>query len=83
MNAALRGKLSRTAFRNDEVFGLEIPVAAAGVPHHLLLPKRSWQDYAAYDAAAARVKALFAENFRQFADSVDDDVAAVAKRMES
>lgn len=78
LNAALNGKLARVEFCQDPEFGLAIPVAAAGVPHHLLLPKRSWQDPAAYDASAAKVKALFAENFRHFEARVDPDVAAAA-----
>ncbi len=78
LNSALTGQLAAGGFRRDEAFGLEIPMAAAGVPHHLLFPKRSWQDQAAYDASANRVKSLFAENFRRFEAFVDRDVAAAA-----
>ena len=78
LNAALTGQLTKSEFRRDEAFGLDIPVAASGVPHHLLLPKRSWQDHAAYDSSADRVKSLFANNFRRFESFVDGDVAAAA-----
>lgn len=78
LEAALEGRLHQAEFRQEEAFGLEIPTAAAGVPHHLLLPKRSWQDHAAYDISANRVKSLFVENFRRFEPFVGDDVKAEA-----
>ncbi len=70
--AALNGRLDQAGFTREDVFGLQIPIAATGVPHHLLLPKRSWQDQLAYDHSAGRVKSLFAENFRQFTPFFED-----------
>lgn len=66
LNAALSGELEQAPMRIDPVFGLDVPVAVAGVDAALLDPRRTWADSAAYDAAAARLLRLFEGNFRKF-----------------
>ncbi|MGN6376298.1 MAG: phosphoenolpyruvate carboxykinase [Sphingomonas sp.] len=78
LNAALDGSLSQTEFRTDPNFGFKVPVAAPGVDAAILDPRATWDDPAAYDAMAARLVDLFAENFAQFADHVDEGVRRAA-----
>ncbi len=80
LTAALDGSLGRVAFRRDPNFGFEVPVAVPGVDGSLLDPRTTWADPAAYDAAAAKLVAMFAENFAQYAGHVSDDVLAAALR---
>ena len=49
-----------------------------GVDPALLDPRRTWADVAAYDAAAARLVAMFAANFARFVPHIDDEVRAIA-----
>ncbi len=51
--------------RTDRNFGFEIPLAVDGLPDRLLDPRANWPDAAAYDAAAAQLVTLFAENTRK------------------
>jgi len=44
----------------------------------LLDPRRTWDDGTAYDRQAKKLVAMFADNFAQYADHIDDDVKAVA-----
>ncbi|MEM9710502.1 MAG: phosphoenolpyruvate carboxykinase [Pseudomonadota bacterium] len=80
LTAALDGSLVQSQFRTDPNFGFEVPthVKASAVPDILLDPKRTWEDQAAYDVQAEKLVAMFAENFGQYADHIDEDVRAAA-----
>ncbi len=78
--AALEGSLDRAEFRRDPNFGFEVPVSVPGVDDALLDPRSTWADPAAYDAAAARLVAMFADNFAQYEAHVTDDVKKAALR---
>ena len=66
LDAALTGELEAGETRIEPLFGMEVPLSVAGVAQRQLDPRATWADAAAYDAAAARLKSLFAENFRKF-----------------
>jgi len=74
LNAALNGDLDNVAFEADPIFGLNIPASCPGVPDDVLQPHRTWSDQGAYDASARKLAGLFADNFGNFADGVDDAV---------
>ena len=78
LSAALDGSLSGAEFRKDPNFGFDVPVSVPGVDDRLLDPRQTWADPAAYDAQAARLVQMFAENFEQYTAHIDDDVKAVA-----
>ncbi|PIE14279.1 MAG: phosphoenolpyruvate carboxykinase (ATP) [Rhodobacterales bacterium] len=80
LTAALDGSLSNVTFRKDPNFGFEVPVSAPGVEDTLLDPRGTWADAEAYDAQAQKLVQMFAENFEQYHDYIDDDVKAVAIR---
>ena len=78
LHAALDGSLNDVQFRKDPSFGFEVPVHVPGVEDRLLDPRSTWDDKAAYDANAQKLVEMFAENFAQYADYIDEDVKAVA-----
>ncbi len=78
LHAALDGSLNEATFRKDENFGFQVPVTVHGVDAQLLDPRATWADKAAYDAQAAKLVEMFAENFEQYVPHIDDDVKAVA-----
>ena len=78
LHAALDGSLNEVSFRKDPNFGFEVPVKVPGVEDRLLDPRSTWADKAAYDAQAQKLVEMFAENFAQYADYIDEDVKAVA-----
>ena len=80
LTAALDGSLNAVTFRKDPNFGFEVPVDVPGVDAALLDPRSTWVDAAAYDAQAARLVAMFAENFAQYEAHVGEDVLAAAVR---
>ncbi|MBP7243040.1 phosphoenolpyruvate carboxykinase [Amaricoccus sp.] len=80
LTAALNGDLARVGFREDPNFGFQVPVAAPGVDAGLLDPRSTWTDPVAYDAQAAKLVAMFVENFAQYEPHVGEDVRAAAVR---
>ena len=80
LTAALDGSLAAAEFRRDANFGFEVPVSVPGVDDRLLDPRATWADGAAYDAQAAKLVAMFSENFEQYQAHVGDDVKAAALR---
>ena len=67
LRAALTGQLAGVPFAPDPVFGLAVPTSCPGVPPHVLQPREAWADKAAYDAQAARLAAMFRDEYRKYA----------------
>ena len=74
IDAALSGALDDAEMRIDPVFGVEVPVAVAGVPHELLNPRGTWADTAAFDAQAEKLAKMFHDNFKRFEAQVPEAV---------
>ncbi len=80
VNAALNGELEQGEFREDPVFGVQVPVHVEGVPDEVLNPRNTWADGDAYDRSAADLAARFKANFKQYAEHVGADVRAAGPR---
>ena len=74
LNAALDGSLLDVTFRKDENFDFDVPVEAEGVISKILTPRDTWKDPEAYDAQAAKLAAMFRENFKIFEAHVSQEV---------
>ncbi|MCY4257720.1 MAG: phosphoenolpyruvate carboxykinase (ATP) [bacterium] len=64
LNAVMNGELDNVATEKLPILGLRIPVRCPGVPTEVLNPRNTWNNKAAYDAAAVRLRDLFRENFQ-------------------
>jgi phosphoenolpyruvate carboxykinase (ATP) len=81
LGAALDGSLKRGKFYTDRTFGFAVPTDVAGVEPHVLHPRKTWRDKAAYDAQAAKLVGMFIKNFEKFEPYVDRDVKAAAPEL--
>jgi phosphoenolpyruvate carboxykinase (ATP) len=84
LNAALEGKLDTVKYRNDKLFGFEVPSSCPDVPEEVLDPSTSWGNkdeyWKRYDALAAR----YIENFKLYANGCTPEVLeAGPKRLKS
>ncbi|WP_425410679.1 phosphoenolpyruvate carboxykinase [Hyphococcus sp.] len=78
LTAALNGSLNDAPMRKDDVFGFDVPSSVPGVDERILNPRNTWEDAAAYDAQAAKLAAMFVENFKVYEPYVDDAVKKAA-----
>jgi phosphoenolpyruvate carboxykinase (ATP) len=76
VRAAIEGDLADVPTRLDPNFGLAVPLRCPGVPEAFLDPRSTWADPIAYDMAAARLAAMFRDNFGAYEDGVSAAVAA-------
>ncbi|NKC17012.1 MAG: phosphoenolpyruvate carboxykinase (ATP) [Gammaproteobacteria bacterium] len=66
LNAALSGKLHNGGGLDmHPVFNLQVPRQCPGVDLEVLDPRASWDDKAAYDAAAIKLRDAFRDNFEK------------------
>lgn len=68
VTAALNGDLEKQEFMTHPVFNVLVPKACPGVPAEALDPRASWANKAEYDETAAKLAAMFVNNFKKFAN---------------
>lgn len=78
ITAALKGDLDNVSLEKMPLFGLDIPKQCPGVPTELLNPRSTWEDTAAYDAAARKLAQEFRNNFSRYADRVSSEILAAS-----
>ena len=80
ISAALSGALDSVAYREDEIFGLQVPTTCPGIPDKAMNPADMWADSAAYAAQAQKLAGLFTNNFANYADMATPEVLAAGPR---
>lgn len=78
VRAILSGAVGDEDLMTEPLFGLAIPTAVDGVPSEIFTPRATWADGAAYDRQAAKLSAMFRDNFERYADGVDEAVKRAA-----
>ena len=74
ITAALSGQLDDVGYRQHPRFNLQVPTTCPGVPDAVLDPRSTWPDPAKYDEQAAKLAAMFVENFKTFEKDVPASV---------
>ena len=59
---------------------IHVPTSCPGVPEHLLIPRETWPDPAAYDQTARKLAGQFRENFAQYADQASEEIRQAEPR---
>jgi phosphoenolpyruvate carboxykinase (ATP) len=79
LQAALSGALDEVEYREDPIFGFDVPLDVPGVDAKLLDPRSTWRDPDGYDERARFLAAKFQENFGRFADP-ESEIAKAGPR---
>jgi phosphoenolpyruvate carboxykinase (ATP) len=80
LDAVLSGELAGVEFREDPVFGFQVPVTAPGVDESLLDPRSTWADPDAYDRKARELAQMFVDNFAEKHADAPPEVASAAPK---
>jgi phosphoenolpyruvate carboxykinase (ATP) len=78
--AVLSGELAGVDFREDPIFGFQVPVTARGVDESLLDPRSTWADPEAYDRKARELAQMFVDDFMTKHADAPPEVVAAAPR---
>jgi phosphoenolpyruvate carboxykinase (ATP) len=81
LHAALDGGLDQVTYRDEEVFGLQVPETCPNVPSDVLNPRNTWKDANEYDATAKNLASKFAENFMPYIEKVPSEVRAAGPKI--
>ena len=79
LRAALEGELENVEYREDPIFGFEVPVEVPGVEASLLDPRSTWSDPDVYDEKARYLATRFKENFERF--GADENLVSAGPRV--
>jgi len=77
------GELDEAPTTEDPTFGLHVLTRCSGVPGEILIPKNTWEDQAAYDAAAKKLAVLFRENFTHYDSVASEEIRGAGPRVPS
>jgi phosphoenolpyruvate carboxykinase (ATP) len=75
IDAIHSGELAEAPCEPDPNFGFDVVSACSNVDSHILRPRNTWSDPAAYDATARKLAKLFHQNFEKFADQSSPEIA--------
>jgi phosphoenolpyruvate carboxykinase (ATP) len=78
IDAIHSGELAKAPTQRDKTFGFEVVTQCSGVPSEVLIPRDTWKDPAAYDAAAKKLAQLFINNFKTYEQGVSEEVRAAS-----
>jgi phosphoenolpyruvate carboxykinase (ATP) len=81
LNAALSGELDTVEYRQDPVFGFQVPTHCEGVPDATLDPAKTWQNPKACEDKYIQLAAQFIENFKKFQDGTPREVIEAGPKL--
>jgi phosphoenolpyruvate carboxykinase (ATP) len=76
--AVLNGQLNNVEFELHAVFKMLVPKTCPEIPDSLLNPRGTWTNKSAYDEQAKDLARLFVNNFKKYADCVNDEIFSAA-----
>jgi phosphoenolpyruvate carboxykinase (ATP) len=81
LTAALRGDLEDVEYREDPIFGFQVPKQAPGVPDEVLVPSSRWPSEEEYWRKYRQLASRFQDNFAKFAPDVPPEVREAGPRL--
>jgi phosphoenolpyruvate carboxykinase (ATP) len=74
IDAIHSGELNKVEYGTLPIFNFQVPVTCPGVDFHILTPKNTWSDKAAYDQELKKLAGMFQKNFKKYQDKATKEV---------
>jgi len=74
LSAVLKGSLDTVKYKQDSVFGFDIPLSCPDVPSEVLDPSSSWDDKKEYDRRVNDLAIRFKQNFAKFEEGTPKEI---------
>ena len=74
IDAIHTGALTTSKTQNDPVFNLDVVTECPNVPDEILIPRNTWADKSAYDAAAKKLAELFRNNSNSYQSGMSAEI---------
>ena len=74
IDAIHSGELNKVEYGTLPIFNFQVPVTCPGVDSHILTPKNTWSDKAAYDQELKKLAGMFQKNFKKYQDKATSEV---------
>jgi phosphoenolpyruvate carboxykinase (ATP) len=74
LTAVLNGSLDTVKYKQDSVFGFDVPVKCPDVPDEVLDPSSSWSDKKEYDHRIKDLAMRFRQNFAKFEEGTSREI---------
>lgn len=81
LNAALNGQLNDVSYKQDPIFGFDVPEHCPNVPDEVLLPASSWSDKKEYDRRYRDLAMRFKQNFGKFEDGTPVEISEAGPKI--
>ena len=78
LDAIHDGALKSAPTQPDPIFGFDVITECPNVPSEILIPAKTWDDNAAFQATAKKLATLFVKNFVTFESGASEGVRAAA-----
>lgn len=81
LSEALTGNLLSAEFKEDPLFGFQVPTSCAGVPDDVLDPASGWPSEQAYNDKYRQLAARYIDNFKKFAPACPPEVVEAGPKL--
>lgn len=81
LNAVLTGELNKVTYKQDPIFGFDVPEHCPNVPDEVLVPSSSWSDKKEYGRRYKDLAMRFKQNFGKFEDGTPLEIVEAGPKI--
>ena len=80
LKAVLNGELLDVKYRQDKLFGFQVPLSCPGVPSEIFFPEKAWENVNEYWQNYDSLVSRYIENFKKYASACPPEILEAGPR---